>query len=214
MMWDRRMVRSGALLVSVLVGACAPGDDGPAGDPADVPQPYYEVAPGPGGPIGVVLETMNAGGYTYARLDAPEAEIWAAGPMTDLVVGDTVYLAGASNMGVFKSDELDRMWDEIYFVNAFQKASETDGTFEATVTETMNAAGYSYVQITVGEDLVWMVPAGSEEPLVWLAGPETELSVGDVVSWQGGSVMREFRSNSLDRTFAEIVFVGSFTVVN
>ena len=134
MMWDRRMVRSGALLFGVLVGACAPGDEVVPRDPADVPQPYYEVAPGPGGPVGIVLETMNAGGYTYARLDAPETEIWAAGPMTDLALNDTVYLAGASNMGVFRSEELDRGWDEIYFVNAFQKASAADGTFQAAVT--------------------------------------------------------------------------------
>ena len=217
-MRERRIFWGVALMCGFVVSACGqsgePGADGLPVDPADVPQPYYEVAPGPGGPVGVVLETMNAGGYTYSRLDVQDAEIWMAGPMTDLSVNDTVYLAGASNMGVFRSEELDRMWDEIYFIDSFMKASASDGTFQATVTETMNAAGYTYAQITVGEDLIWMVPAGSEEPLVWLAGPETELSVGDVVSWQGGSVMREFRSSTLDRTFAEIVFVGSFTVVN
>ena len=214
MMWERRVVRSGALVCGLVMSACAPGDDGRPGDPADVPQPYLEVAPGPGGPTGIVLETMNAGGYTYSRLEAQEAEIWMAGPMTDLTVSDTVYLAGASNMGVFRSNELDRIWDEIYFTDAFRKASDADGTFQGTITETMNVAGYTYVQVDVGEDNSWMAASGSEDPLVWLAGPEMTLSVGDVLSWRGGSVMREFHSGTLDRTFAEIVFVGSFTVVN
>lgn len=183
-------------------------------DPADVPQPYLEVQPGPGGPTGVVMETMNGGGYTYTLLDVQGEELWMAGPMSEVAVSDTVYLAGASNMGVFRSNALDRMWDEIYFIDVFQLASADDGGFLGTVTETMNVAGYTYVQVDVGDDNSWMAASGSEDPLVWLAGPEMALNVGDVVVWQGGSVMREFHSGTLNRTFAEIVFVGSMTVVN
>jgi hypothetical protein len=58
-----------------------------------------------------------------------------------------------------------------------------------------------------------MAASDTEEPLVWLAGPETVLGVGDVVSWQGGSLMRQFHSGTLNRTFTEIVFVGSLTRV-
>jgi len=218
MMWQRRVVWSVALVCGSLVSACAdsgqPGADERPMDPADVPQPYLEVQPGPGGPTGVVLETMNGGGYTYTLLDVQGEELWMAGPMSEIAVSDTLYLAGASNMGVFKSTALDRMWDEIYFIDAFQLASADDGSFFGTVTETMNVAGYTYVQVDVGDDNSWMAASGSEDPLVWLAGPEMALNVGDMLVWQGGSVMREFHSGTLNRTFAEIVFVGSMTVVN
>lgn len=218
MMWKRRVIWSMLLVGGFVVSACA--DSGEQGaderpmDPADVPQPYLEVPLGPGGPTGVVMETMNGGGYTYTLLEVEGEELWMAGPMADLAVSDTVYLAGASNMGVFKSNALDRMWDEIYFIDAFQRASADDGGFFGTVTETMSVAGYTYVQVDVGEDNNWMAASGSENPVVWLAGPETVLNVGDVVMWQGGSIMREFHSGTLDRTFAEIVFVGSMSVVN
>jgi hypothetical protein len=36
--------------------------------------------------------------------------------------------------------------------------------------------------------------------------------VGDRVSWQGGSMMTNFKSNSLDKTFPEILFVQSVSV--
>ena len=35
---------------------------------------------------------------------------------------------------------------------------------------------------------------------------------GSRVSWQGGSKMTDFKSNSLDKTFAEILFVQGISV--
>jgi len=194
-----------ALLFGLLLSSC--GEDGKP----EHPQPYLAMFPGPDGPFGVVLETMNAGVYTYARLSTKDAEIWMAAPSTDLAVGDTVSLAGADNMGQFTSPSLDRTFEEIYFIDQFRAADATVDTFQGTVTETVNAAGYTYALVNVGEEFRWMAASDTEGPLVWLAGPETELGVGDVVRWQGGSVMREFYSSTLDRTFTEIVFVGSLT---
>ncbi len=215
----RQSILHVALVLSLLVSGC-----GGAGEPEvsggtdrlgegipEYPQPYLTASPGPGGPVGTVLETIIAGAYTYARIGAENAEIWMAAPTADLAVGDTVSLAGADNMGPFKSTTLDRTFEEIYFIDQFRAAGLAVGTFQGTVTETMNAAGYTYALVNVGKELRWMAASDAEEPLVWLAGPETALGVGDVVSWQEGSVMQQFYSGTLDRTFTEIVFVGSMT---
>jgi len=207
MRWERQNVWRVALVIGLLVSAC-----GREGEP-EYPQPYLAALPGPGGPVGTVLETMNSGVYTYARIGAENAEIWVAGPMTKLAIGDTVSLAGADNMGPFTSPTLDRKFDEIYFIDQFRAADATVGTFQGTVTETMTVDGHTYALVNVGEEFSWMRASDTEEPLVWLAAPATVLSVGDVVSWQGGSVMREFHSGALDRTFTELVFVGSLTRV-
>lgn len=199
------------LLCGLLLSACR--DSEPEAT-SELPQPFLTVSSGYGGPAGIVLETMNADRYTYARVGADEEEIWVAGPATELAVGDTVSLVGAGNMGRFTSPSLDRTFDELYFIDQFRAAGAAQGTFQGTVTETMNSGGYTYVQVNVGEEFSWMTAPDTEEPLVWLAGPETVLSVGDVVRWQGGSIMRRFSSNTLGRTFTEIVFVGSFTVMN
>jgi len=219
--WERRYVERVALILGLLVSGCggagesdaSGGTDGLGEGNPEYPQPYLAASPGPGGPVGTVLETMNAGMYTYARIGTENAEIWVAAPMAELTVGDTVSLAGADNMGLFTSPTLDRTFEEIYFIDQFRAAGSTVDTFQGTVTETMTVAGYTYALVNVGEEFRWMAASDTEEPLVWLAGPETVLGVGDVVSWQGGSLMRQFHSGTLDRTFTEIVFVGSLTRV-
>jgi hypothetical protein len=66
------------------------------------------------------------------------------------------------------------------------------------VLETFDGGGYTYVRVGT--------PGGE----VWAAGPQTPMAVGRRVSLDGGMVMTNFKSTSLDRTFAEIVFVSSF----
>ena len=213
MKWHWRVARNVALGGVFFALACGGGGEAAPEAPEAPPQPYLNATPGPAQPTGVVVETMDAGGYTYARVEADGTELWLAGPLSQVTLGDTLSLVGADNMGQFSSPSLDRTFDELYFVQGFKEASDDDGSFQGTVTETMNVAGYTYAQVEVAEELAWMTAADAEEPIVWLAGPEMELSVGDVVSWRGGSVMRDFHSGTLGRTFSEIVFVGSMTRV-
>src|SRR5580765_2303967 len=44
---------------------------------------------------GKVIETMNAGGYTYVRVESGTNKIWAAAPKTEAKVGDTVGIVNA-----------------------------------------------------------------------------------------------------------------------
>jgi hypothetical protein len=67
---------------------------------------------------GTVVETMSSGGYTYAKLERGGAQVWVAGPETKLAVGAVVGTTSGSLMTAFKSDTLNRTFDEIYFVGS------------------------------------------------------------------------------------------------
>lgn len=74
----------------------------------------------PGLGTGKVLETMDAAGYTYVLVDLGSTQIWAAGPITPVQVGDTVHLPQGMPMKDFESTSLNRTFEEIYFVGAIQ----------------------------------------------------------------------------------------------
>lgn len=67
---------------------------------------------------GRVIETMDAGGYTYVRVDGGHEKVWAAGPLTEVEVGDEVSFLLGMEMTDFTSETLDRKFDSIYFVPA------------------------------------------------------------------------------------------------
>jgi hypothetical protein len=69
--------------------------------------------------------------------------------------------------------------------------------FKGTVTETMNAGGYTYVQ----------VDNGSEK--IWAAAPQFEVQKGEKVSVPEGMPMQNYESKSLNRKFDVVFFVGA-----
>jgi len=69
-----------------------------------------------------------------------------------------------------------------------------------SVTETMDASGYTYVLVDTGAEMVWV------------AGTKTEVKVGDEVYVPGGSPISNFESKSLGRTFEKIIFASSIMV--
>jgi len=70
----------------------------------------------PGAKGGVVLETMDAGVYTYAKIDDGNAKYWIAGPKTPLKVGEKVSFAPQMWMENFPSKTLNRTFDKVLFV--------------------------------------------------------------------------------------------------
>jgi hypothetical protein len=88
--------------------------------PSSVAQ--QQTAPGaaaaPGAISGQVLETMDAGGYTYLHVDTGREKGWAAGPETPVNVGDRVSMPEGMRMEGFKSETLNRSFDVVYFVSA------------------------------------------------------------------------------------------------
>jgi len=69
---------------------------------------------------GTVVETMNSGGYTYAKLDqGGGATVWVAGPETPLKVGSKLDKLDGTLMPNFRSQTLNRTFDQIYFIGSF-----------------------------------------------------------------------------------------------
>jgi hypothetical protein len=64
---------------------------------------------------GTVVETMNAGGYTYVRIENEGMEAWAAVPETQVMVGEKVGVAKGMVMTNFTSKSLDRTFRAILF---------------------------------------------------------------------------------------------------
>jgi hypothetical protein len=68
---------------------------------------------------GVVIETMDAGGYTYVHVDTGEEKIWAAGPQQSMELDTIVTVGKSMPMPEFSSESLDRTFDVLYFVTGF-----------------------------------------------------------------------------------------------
>ncbi len=191
--------RAFTLLLGLLLAACSGTEE--AGAPADglpATHPPLSSSATAGGAYAVVLETMDAAGYTYARVAMGGDEMWTAGPQTPLAVGDTLSLSGPMPMSNFTSNTLDRTFDVILFVDAFTKGGPP--TRGGTVIQAIDAAGYTYLEVE------------TDGGRIWLAGPQTAVAEGDVVAWEGEMPMRGFRSSTLERTFDEILFVGKVVV--
>jgi hypothetical protein len=74
---------------------------------------------------GVVVETMDSGGYTYAKVDEDGEQVWIAGPLTKLAKGDKVSFSEPMRMESFKSGTLNRTFDELLFVGAINTGSSS-----------------------------------------------------------------------------------------
>jgi hypothetical protein len=71
--------------------------------------------PAPGDLTGTVLETMDAAGYTYLRLQTGTGPVWAAVTQAKVAKGDRVSVEGAITMVEFESPTLGRRFDRIVF---------------------------------------------------------------------------------------------------
>jgi hypothetical protein len=104
---------------------------------AAAPAPAPPASPGVAAPAageppgdsvsGTVVETMSSGGYTYAKLDEGGKQVWAAGPETALAVGAKVGKANGMLMTGFRSNTLNRTFDQIYFVSSFDVVGGAGG---------------------------------------------------------------------------------------
>lgn len=188
----------------------------PAGEPAAGSRPAPPLAEEPhsvDGLVGTVVETMDAGGYTYVHLELADGNRrWAAGPETVIAVGNRVALRNAMVQERFYSPTLERTFDRIDFATALDvlpgatavpttAAADDTGVRRGTVTETMDAGGYTYVHLEL--------EGGAR---LWAAGPQTPVAVGDRVALPPGHPMTDFHSQSLGRTFETIDFVPAIEV--
>jgi len=81
-------------------------------------------------------------------------------------------------------------------------AAETPAApgMSGTVTETMDAAGYTYLQVDTGTEKIWA------------AAPKFDVKVGDAVVVPEGMAMKDYHSKTLDRDFPVVYFVNAVMV--
>lgn len=117
------MHRLAFVALAVAAAACgspqspAPADPAPASAPAPSGASAGSAAGVDAGTIrGAVAETMNSGGYTYARLTADGKDTWIAGSEFPVKVGDQLSAAVDMPMENFHSRTLNRDFPLVYFV--------------------------------------------------------------------------------------------------
>jgi len=203
------------------------------------PQAGKMPATQPGAPpvelAGKVIETMNAGGYTYVHLEKDKQKIWAAVPAMQVKVGDELALQSGQQMGPFTSKSLDRTFETIVFsAGPIQPiAAKSEGQPQPAAAATMPeghpdisaAANQAKAAGTAGSpppvDLIkssgtvvesfdsggyTYICLEKDGQKSWAAVPPVEVKVGADVSVRPGMEMPQFTSKTLDRTFENIIF--------
>jgi uncharacterized protein YdeI (BOF family) len=114
-----RVVFTLFLVVMIVVFAGVAGAQSQKG--TKTPEPSKGVAPEPGAKstsallTGTVLETLDAGPYTYLRLKIPKGETWAAVNKANVKKGSKVTIVNPIPMDGFESKTLKRKFDRIVF---------------------------------------------------------------------------------------------------
>jgi len=85
-------------------------------------------------------------------------------------------------------------------LSAFSSYAMDENSGSGTVAEAIPVESYVYVRL--------------EEDGTWLAAPPVAVAVGDRVEYKGGVQMGQFHTDTLNRTFDSILFVGVLKVVN
>lgn len=86
-----------------------------------------------------VSEVVQGSTYTYMKVKENKGERWVAIAKTEVEEGDVLYYDEALQMNDFNSKELDRTFDEIYFIN---QVSETP--IEKSIMGGMPAHGHAH----------------------------------------------------------------------
>jgi hypothetical protein len=91
-------------------------------------------------------------------------------------------------------------------MGAAKEAKEAKGAPEAQlpqkakVLSAIDAAGYTYLEVT------------QNKKTLWLAGTKVAVKKGDVIRFDDGMVMTNFESKTLKRTFPSVTFVSRVVV--
>src|ERR1035437_8660224 len=116
---------------------------------------------------GKVVETMNAGGYTYISLEKDGKKGWVAVPGAEVAVGQEIKVKPGTEMGLFSSRTLKRSFDNIIFspglvTEAHSQPTQTQPAAEGAM---KLPAGHKAVDINAkprGMAAVMNSPAGGE----------------------------------------------------
>jgi len=173
----------------------------------------------------VVDSVLQTKAYTYLkvneRINEKDSLQWIAMPLFEPKPGDTYYFESGLQMGQFQSKELNRTFNKILFLGSMGTSPDISDknivpapvidtlALNATppvvhtvvVKEVIQASGYTYLRVTEGE---------KED---WLAVVKIPASKGQIYTYDDAAPMTDFTSKELNRTFKEILFIASLTLV-
>lgn len=109
---------------------------------------------------GAVVETMDSGGYTYARVDVNGEPLWAAGPTTPMAVGDTISFSTLIPMQNFHSNTMNRDFPVLYFIDSFITANASNSGHAPTQTNDAMPAAPSVAAVNVPVEKIEKVADG------------------------------------------------------
>ncbi|MBI3038032.1 hypothetical protein HYY75_03120, partial [bacterium] len=70
--------------------------------------------------FGTIVETMDSGGYTYAKIDTGKEKVWVAAPQQKVKIGEKVQVPECAPMKNFHSKTMNRDFEMIYFSPGFK----------------------------------------------------------------------------------------------
>jgi hypothetical protein len=197
------MVPAAALALALVLaqGGCAGRSAAVKGEGADAG--FVKIS-------GKVVETADAGGYTYVWLEKDGKRTWVAAPPMKVKVGDELDLLPGTEMNNFHSNAMDRTFEKIIFSGgvvpvpgqaaaakpAKGKEAPPPAVLAGKVIETMDAKGYTYILLE------------KDGKQGWSAVPATSVKVGEELELVPGNDMGQFTSSALHRTFESIHFSG------
>ena len=113
------LIPAAAGLALLLVGCSPQGSSATVGESARQ-EPAHSEAATTAMPSGTVVEVIGASSYTYLRVDTGQGELWLAAPQFAVAAGDRVVWAPGTPMSGWRSETLDRTWDEVQFISQIQ----------------------------------------------------------------------------------------------
>lgn len=94
--------------------------------------------------VAKVLETMDAAGYTYVKVDEDGQVYWIAGPESKVTVGSTVSYLEQMMMQDFTSKTLNRTFEMLMFTSTIVPEGKADAAAAATPTVPAQPAAPHY----------------------------------------------------------------------
>ncbi|MBF0628798.1 MAG: hypothetical protein HQL91_11340 [Magnetococcales bacterium] len=219
---DRRVADPllGLLLSACLLSGCSKTEENKQATPekttastpaaaqparAEVTAPLAQTMPATPPRSGRVVESKQVGSYTFVLVETDGARYWLATNPFKPAVGDLLHWEGITHQKNYYNKTLNQTFPLMLFVNALQTgpipaATAVSGTQnKGRVHAVLQSSGYTYLQIDSANGF-------------WIAAPNIRVKEGDTALWGQGTLLKNFTSKTLNRTFDEIHFLGSIQV--
>jgi hypothetical protein len=181
--------------------------------------------PSAGRHTGRILETMNAGGYTYMRLGTPDGDVWTAVRETKVKKGATITVEAQMVVEKFPSNTLHRTFDKLVMgVIADAPAKEPPanpmGSAAQHMTSAANVAGVNVEKAEGGRTIAetWAKRNDLQDKPVVIRGKVVKFLGGIMgknwIHLRDGSGSRAQGNDDITVTTQEVAKVGDVVTIS